>query len=126
RQHILDGDDPATAAARSMASSGRAVVVAATTVVVALLGLYVSGVTYIGQLGLSGGITVAVAGLAAMTLVPAVLTIAGRRIDRLKIRRTPIAEPTLGVRGWQRYPTMLSRRPLLYLAGAALFLVILP
>src|SRR3981081_4691898 len=51
RQHIIDGEDPVTAVARAIASSGRAVVIAATTVVISLIGLYASGVFYIGQLG---------------------------------------------------------------------------
>ena len=42
-------------------ASGRSVVVAATTVVIAMLGLYVSGITFIGKLGLAAAIRVAVA-----------------------------------------------------------------
>ncbi len=125
RQHIIDGEDPLTAVARAISSSGRAVVIAATTVVVALIGLYASGVFFIGQLGVSAGITVAVAALAAVTLVPALLGLAGRRIDVLKVRRSPVAESTANARGWQRYATALSRRPALYLAAALGLLVLL-
>jgi putative drug exporter of the RND superfamily len=40
RQQVMDGADPAEAAGRTAATSGRAVLVAAVTVIVAMLGLY--------------------------------------------------------------------------------------
>ena len=46
---------------------------------IAMLGLYASGVSFIGHLGLAAAVAVVVAGLAAVTLVPALLGIAGRR-----------------------------------------------
>jgi RND superfamily putative drug exporter len=125
RQYMMDGEEPHAAVSRAIATSGRAVVIAASTVVISLIGLYVSGVSFIGQLGLSASITVAVAALAAITLVPALLAIAGRRIDVLKIRRTAIAESTRGSQGWHRYANALSRHPLLYITAAVTFLVVL-
>jgi RND superfamily putative drug exporter len=125
RQYVIDGEEPHAAVSRAIATSGRAVVIAASTVVISLVGLYVSGVSFIGQLGLSASITVAVAALAAITLVPALLAIAGRRIDVLKIRRTAIAESTGGRQGWHRYANALSRHPLLYITAAVTFLVVL-
>ena len=86
RQLVMDGMDPVDAAARTTATSGRAALVAAATVVVAMLGLYASGLSFLGRLGLAASIVVAVAGAAAVTLVPALLALAGRRIDRLRIR----------------------------------------
>ena len=81
RQLVLDGVEPAEAAARSVASSGRAVLVAAVTVVTALLGLFASGIPFVGKLGLAAAITVAVSALGAITLVPALLG-AGRAAHR--------------------------------------------
>jgi putative drug exporter of the RND superfamily len=124
RQLVMDGVDPVHAAARSLAASGRAVLVAAVTVVLALLGLYASGLTYIGKLGLAAGITVSVAAAAAITVVPALLALAGQRIDRFTIRR-PVAEASGEHAGWQRYAERVGAHPWIYLvAGVALLAVL--
>jgi putative drug exporter of the RND superfamily len=130
RQLVMDGVDPVEAAARSLAASGHAVLIAATTVVIALLGLYASGLAYIGELGLAAGITVTVAALGAVTVVPALLALAGQRIDRLRVR-APVAEAqargthpgTHG--GWERYAERVGRRPWLYLLGGLAVLGVL-
>jgi RND superfamily putative drug exporter len=102
RQQVLDGVDPVDAAARTAATSGRAVIIAACTVVVALCGLYASGIGFIGKLGL-----------------------AGRRIDRLRVR-TPVAEPTTGQDGvWQRHAARIGRRPWVYLTAGVLVALVL-
>jgi RND superfamily putative drug exporter len=124
RQLVMDGEDPVAAAARTTASSGHAVLVAAGTVAVALLGLYSSGITFIGQLGLASVATVAVSALGAITLVPAGLGLLGRRIDRVVVRR-PVAESGSDSDGWHRYSALVSRRPWWFLAGGVALLAVL-
>ena len=124
RQYVMDGIDPAEAAARAVATSGRAVLVAAMTVVIALLGLYASGLTFIGKLGLSAGITVTVAALSAITVVPALLALAGSSIDRLRIRR-PVAEASPEHAGWARYAERVGAHPWRYLLAALALLGVL-
>ena len=124
RQLVMEGTAPDLAAARTVSTSGRAVITAALTVVVALLGLYASGIAFVGKLGLAAGITVAVAGVSAVTLVPALLGMAGRRIDRLRVRR-PVAETAEAGTGWQSYAASIGRHPWRYLiAGSALLLTL--
>ncbi|GLY31545.1 membrane protein [Kineosporia sp. NBRC 101731] len=124
RQQVMDGVDPIVAAGRSVATSGGAVLTAALTVVIALMGLYASGLGFVGKLGLAGSVGVAVAAAASLTLVPAMLAIAGHRIDQLKVRR-PVAEPGGTGSVWVRYAESVSRRPWPFLLAGVVVVAIM-
>ncbi len=66
--------------ARTNATAGQAVVVAGGTVVVAILGLQLAGIPFVAALGYSASIVVAIAVLAAVTLLPALLGVVGPRV----------------------------------------------
>ena len=126
RQKIMDGLDPISAAGITAKSSGHAVLVAATSVSVALLGLYGSGIGFIGQLGFASIFGVITAAVGAMTLVPAALGLIGRRIDRFKVKK-PVAESssTQAKDGWHRYALSVGRHPWAFLAGGVTIMVLL-
>jgi RND superfamily putative drug exporter len=124
RQQIMDGADPARAAGRTVATSGRAVLIAAVTVIIAMLGLYASGIGFLGTLGVAAAIGVAVGAVSALTLVPALLGLAGRRIDRLRVRR-PAAESSASHAGWARYAATVGAHPWRFLLAAVAFLCVL-
>ncbi|MGW1811327.1 MMPL family transporter [Streptomyces sp. NPDC002078] len=114
RQDLIEGRDPADAAARTAHTSGRAVLVAAVTVAVAMLSLYACGLTFIGKIGLAATCAVVVTAAAALTLVPAALGLVGRRIDRFGLRRQ-VAEGTGAGDGHNRYADLVARRPWTFL-----------
>lgn len=68
-------------------TSGNAVVFAGTTVIVALLALNITGIPFLGLMGTVGAVSVAVAILIAISLTPALLSLAGLRILRKKEQR---------------------------------------
>lgn len=82
RSQLLDGNDVKEAAAMAVGTAGSAVLTAGLTVVIALAGLTVVGIPFLGQMGLGAAVTVVIAVLIALTLVPAVLALLGRRTLR--------------------------------------------
>ncbi len=80
RDQLLAGMDPVTSIGRTTATAGQAVVVAGGTVVVAILGLGFAGIPFVAALGWAASIVVAVAVVIAVTLLPALLRVAGDRV----------------------------------------------
>jgi RND superfamily putative drug exporter len=69
-----------------MDTAGRSVVFAGATVVISLLGMLLMGIGFIGGLGITASLTVAVTVLASVTLLPALLGFAGDKIERTRWR----------------------------------------
>jgi len=94
RQHLHDGMSVADAAGTSNATAGQAVLFAGTTVVVAILGLFLAGLPALTSMGVSVALVVTIAMMAAITLLPGLLGLAGTRIDKLSIhRKSHVAKP---------------------------------
>ncbi|MZF88167.1 MMPL family transporter [Streptomyces sp. SID5643] len=129
RQNLIDGMDPVRAAGQAASTSGHAVLVSGCTVIIALAGLSASGVSFIALLGLAAAATVVSAVAGALTLVPALLGLIGRHIDRYHVR-PPIAETEAGAGDtpqgtWHRYAQRVERRPLSFLSAGVAVLVVL-
>ncbi len=127
REHVDQGMDPVESAAEATSTSGGAVVVAGGTVVVAILGLYVSGVPFVGAMGLASAIVVAVAILAALTLTPAFMGVAGRNVRAFgRYRRSHPQDDAAHERSaFARWGTMVSNRPWPWAIGSLIVLAIL-
>ena len=67
---------------QAMDTAGRAVLFAGTTVVIALLGMMLLGVEFLYGVAISASIGVALVMAASLTLLPALLTLAGSRLAR--------------------------------------------
>ncbi|NMI00981.1 MMPL family transporter [Pseudonocardia acidicola] len=89
RQELRRGRDVGAAISTAVGTAGSAVVTAGLTVVIALVGLFVVGIPFLTQMGLAAAATVVIAVLVAVTLVPAVLSLLGRRALPRRERAIP-------------------------------------
>jgi RND superfamily putative drug exporter len=125
REHRAAGQDNPTALSKAMGSAGSAVLFAGGTVVVAMAALVLTGLGFLASIGFSTSLVVLFAVATALTLLPALLSLLGDRIDagRLVGRRRPAkhAEDTT----WWRFAHRVSGRPWAYLAAAAAVLLAL-
>ena len=115
---------------QAMDTAGRAVLFAGCTVVIALLGMMLLGVDFLYGVAISASIGVLLVMLASLTLLPALLTIAGNRVVRPSRRaRRAGAQATDARQGniwlrWSRYvqahswPIALAATLLLLLIAA--------
>ena len=81
RSELAEGRDREDAAGRATGTAGSAVVFAGLTVVIALAGLAVVNVPMLTKMGLAAAGTVVVAVLIALTMIPALLGYAGRKVQ---------------------------------------------
>ena len=124
REELNRGLSPADAAVRTIETAGSAVVTSGLTVVVGFAALVSTPLTETRSVGIGGLIVVAVAVLLATTLLPAVLAVLGRNIDRPKwLARwlVRIHAPS----GWERWARWLGHRPWRAIAGGGIALAIL-
>jgi RND superfamily putative drug exporter len=111
REGLQRGEPIEEAVGRAIATSGQAVLFAGFTVMVAIWGLWVSGIPFIGMIGTVASISIAVAVLAALTLLPALLGTIGARIDALGLLRLR-HRVDLEDRGvWARWARTVARHP---------------
>ncbi|MBT2410504.1 MMPL family transporter [Streptomyces sp. ISL-12] len=80
RAELAEGREREEAAGRAVGTAGSAVVFAGLTVVIALVGLAVVNIPMLTKMGVAAAGTVAIAVLIALTMVPALLGYAGRRV----------------------------------------------
>jgi RND superfamily putative drug exporter len=123
RQFLHEGWSVPDAAGRANATAGQAVLFAGATVVIAISGLFLSGIPSIGIMGLASGIVVAVSMLAAVTLLPAFLGMAGHWVDRLRIGRHRAVELDASETVSGRWAHRVGTRPAPYAIVAFVALV---
>ncbi len=124
---IGDGLDYDESIARAAATSGGAVFFAGGTVTIALVSLAVAGIPLVTTMGEMAAIAVVVAVLAALTLLPAALAIAGPGINALRVRpphRDLRPETTTEQGAWAKWASTIARHPTI--AGLAALAILIP
>ena len=114
------------ALARTVATAGRTVVVSGVTVAVALASLMLFPEVFLRSMGYGGVATVLVDMVAAVTVLPALLAVLGRRVNALRVRksvRRPRTEDAAG--GWYRLARGVMRRPAVFVVVIVVLLLTL-
>lgn len=110
----VKGNTKQDAIITTMATAGHTVFFSALTVIAALSALFIVPLAAIKAIAFGGIVVVLVAGLASLTLLPAVLVILGARINKGTI---PFLRPRESAQtsNWKRWTKSIMRRPVLFL-----------
>jgi RND superfamily putative drug exporter len=127
REELNRGHGPREAARRTVTTAGRAVITSGLTVLLGFAGLLITPISETRSIGIGGLFVVAAAVLLSVTLLPAVLSIIGRGIDRprwLARRLRWYHAPT----GWERWARWLGHHPwrALVIGGACIAAITWP
>jgi putative drug exporter of the RND superfamily len=131
RSALKQGKDRHDAVVEAVTTAGRSVIIAGCTVVVAVLGLMLTGLSYMYGVAISASIAVLVMMLASITLLPALLSMLGPRVDKLRIPLLGRAlkkadeQQTNGESPAARWSHGVQRRPWIAAIGATALLLVL-
>ncbi len=125
REGVASGLSNEEATVKAGATAGRAVFFAGGTVVIALLGLWAAGIPAIGWVGTAGAVIVGLNVAVAVVVLPSILRLAGRYIDRWRIPflAAPAKEAEKGF-GY-RLSRFVQRQPLLCGVASLVLLLLL-
>lgn len=129
RMLLIEGRQKSEAVGRALGTAGNAVVFAAATVIIALAALSIVGIPFMTMMGLAGAGGIFIAALVAISLIPALLGLAGDRVFSKKMRARLAASQKQGNGGaihprtiWRAWGEWISRHPWVTLVSS--FLVI--
>jgi RND superfamily putative drug exporter len=127
RTELVHGADPGAATRTALDAAGRTVFFAGCTVIIALLGLVVLGLGSLQGVALAVALAVLVTMAASLTLLPSLLAIFGRRVQRHVLKRAAKAAAKGRQEGqrWRSLGSAVQRRPLPALVVAVLALLVL-
>ncbi|MDA1358275.1 MMPL family transporter [Glycomyces luteolus] len=105
RAELQHGASRKAAAATALDTAGRSVLFAGSVVIVALMGLFALGLGSLQAVAIAVALTVLVTMLASVTLLPALLALFGKRIEKSVRKRAAKAKRAPGSRwvGWSRF-----------------------
>jgi uncharacterized membrane protein YdfJ with MMPL/SSD domain len=128
REELSHTDDPHAALRTTMATAGRATLFSGATVAIGLALLVFMPLPFMRSMGVGGLLVPLVSIAASATLLPALLAVMGRGVNRWRIipRRVLERRAARDVAGfWHRLATSIMRRPVLWFAAAGGLMLVL-
>jgi putative drug exporter of the RND superfamily len=112
RDELRHGRDVETAVVETMTHAGRSVIVSGTTVAIGLVSMVIIPIPVIRSIGIGGMLIPVVSVLVAITMLPALLSLLGHRINSLRVMPKRIVEGSDREAGfWWRWAHLVMRRP---------------
>ena len=127
REELRTTDDTTEAIVRTMDTAGRAVVFSGTAVAIGLALLLFMPLPFMRGFGVGGLLIPAVSVVAAVTLLPVVLSLVGRRLDRVRLLPQSWLDRRVDHESgfWPRLARAIMRRPVLVATTTTAFLLLL-
>jgi putative drug exporter of the RND superfamily len=126
RDELREGNDVESALVETMTHAGHSVIVSGTTVAVGLLSMIILPLPLLRGMGIGGMLIPVVSVLATLTLLPAMLSVLGQRVNRVRVmprRLIDSGHPEDGA--WGRWARFVLRRPIAVAAvGVAIVAVL--
>ncbi|WP_205324493.1 MMPL family transporter [Glycomyces sp. YM15] len=110
RGELLRGADRPEATATALATAGRSVLFAGASVILAMAGLFTLGIAAFEGMVTAVAVTVLVTMVASLTLLPALLGLFGKRIEKQVRKRAAKTSREPGER-WRRWARFVQRKP---------------
>jgi len=107
----------------AMTTSGRSVLFAGIIVCISMLGLFTVGLSFLSGVGVAASISVIVSMIASLTLLPALLSIIGKNIDRLRIPFKKLHQGEEGGKGWKKWADKIQAHPVRWAVSSTLILL---
>ncbi len=120
REELARGASVAQAVETTVARAGRAIFFSGIAVMVGLTGLLMFSYMSLRSIGLGGAVVVLFSVLSALTLLPAVLGVLGRRVDSLRIFGHRGAES----RFWRAWSSWVMDHPVVVLVGTVIVIAV--
>jgi putative drug exporter of the RND superfamily len=126
REELARGESVEEALTESMEHAGHSIVVSGSTVGIGLLSMILLPIPFIRSIGIGGLLIPTVSVIAALTLLPALLSLLGTRINSVRVlpRRMIGGDADHGL--WARWSRVVTRRPtLVAVVGGLIVLALL-
>jgi RND superfamily putative drug exporter len=127
REELTSHDSTEEALIETMTHAGRSVIVSGSTVAIGLVSMLLLPLPFIRSIGIGGMLIPVVSVLASITLLPAMLSLLGPRINRGRVMPKRFVQPHSPDDGfWGRWSRIVLRRPaLVFIVGVAIVAVVL-
>ena len=122
REELDGGAEVEDAVAKMMDTAGKAVLFSGATVAISLCSMFYFTATHIPSMAMGGSLAVAASLIYCLTVLPAMLSYIGPKIDSLRV---PLPGANTKSQFWEKFSTTVMKRPISWLVPAMIVLLLL-